>query len=132
MRRCDKVAILDHGTLQYFGPFTPDAQNILSRYLPIPRVRPAAAAGSDRRPPLPAAKTAPPRNLDAPPATALPMAAAAWQLVKAGPGWKLLAALLLGLLAHSIRQLSDFWVKFWANDHYGYALSVTVSISLCV
>jgi hypothetical protein len=129
MRRCDKVAILDHGTLQYFGPFTPDAQNILARFLPIPKVR-TDTASTSKHAALPELKRAAPKALQAPPATSMPMAQAAWELVKAGPGWKLLVALLLGLLAHSVRQMSDFWVKFWASDHYKYVPENNVAKSM--
>lgn len=36
IRRCAKVAIVDAGTLQYFGPFNAEAQRVMARYLPVP------------------------------------------------------------------------------------------------
>jgi ABC-type methionine transport system ATPase subunit len=36
IRRCAKVAIVDGGTLHYFGPFNAEAQRVMARYLPVP------------------------------------------------------------------------------------------------
>lgn len=123
MRRCDKVAILDGGNLRHFGPFTPEAQAILSHFLPIPRIRKPGDSSAVKRP----APAMPEADKQAsavapPPSTSMSMGSAAWSLVKWGHAWRLALALGLGLLAHSVRQMSDFWVRFWAADKYKCAI----------
>lgn len=119
IRRCDKVAIIDHGKFQYFGPFNPTAQTILARYLPVPEEEHVAAAAEKPR-----AKEAAKVVLSKPepkPRTALGMGAAAWRYLNAGPAWKCILAVSLGLVSQSSRQMSDFWIRAWASDEpYGW------------
>jgi hypothetical protein len=117
VRRCQKVAIFDEGVLQYFGPFTPEAQAILSKYLPVPE-----KDTSNHDAPAPPKTIARPskytRVIDKPPVTSMPMGTAWLNFLKNGGVWRFVIAFVLWLLAHSIRQLSDFWVRFWAKDKY--------------
>lgn len=46
--QCDKVAIMDEGSCVYFGPWTPHAAELLSRYLPTSHL--LAAAGQAEQP----------------------------------------------------------------------------------
>jgi ATP-binding cassette, subfamily C (CFTR/MRP), member 1 len=120
IRRCDKVAILDHGKFQYFGPFNAIAQNILSKYLPVPeedttshgQTKERAAVTKRSKPSLakPEAKIK----------TSLSLGAGAWRLLNAGPAWKCILALLFGMLSQSTRQMSDFWIRFWSKDTYKF------------
>lgn len=45
--QCDKVAIMDEGTCVYFGPWTPAAQQLLSKYLPASHLL-AAGGGAEQ------------------------------------------------------------------------------------
>jgi hypothetical protein len=118
VRRCHKVLILDEGEVRYFGPFTAEAQAIMARYLPVPAAD--TATHGDTKPKRLAARPSKhaPRVAEVPPPTALSMGAACRMLLKSGRIWRFAIAFVLWLLAHSIRQLSDFWVRFWSSDKY--------------
>ena len=122
IRRCDKVAIVDHGKIHYFGPFNATAQSILASYLPVPDEDTAgAAAGKDARPKPAKKETA--LALAKPPAkprTALPMGAAFRSYIGAGPAWKFIVSVSAGLVSQASRQMSDFWIRAWADDDYGH------------
>lgn len=121
MRRCDKVAIFDSGDLKYFGAFNPTCQNILSNYLPIPNDD--TGNNHDQEKKEKKKKTGGQAALakpEAKPVTKLPMGRSTTRYLNAGPAWKFIAAVLLGTLSQSIRQMSDFWIRFWTNDEYNF------------
>lgn len=45
--QCDKVAIMDEGSVLYFGPWNEGAQKLLSQYLPASHLL-AAAGGAEQ------------------------------------------------------------------------------------
>jgi hypothetical protein len=113
IRRCDKVAIVDHGKFQYFGPFTAQAQSILSKFLPVPDEDTANDIAKEKKKVVVAPKKAAAIQVEEKPVTKLKMGAAAWRLINAGPAWKLFLALGFGLCSQSSRQMSDFWIRYW-------------------
>jgi hypothetical protein len=115
IRRCDKIAILDHGKFQYFGPFNPVAVSILAKYLPVPEEDTAGAPKKQEHRVVAQAKKAAPK-IEAKPKTSLSMLAGAWELLKAGRAWFCLLALSFGVLSQSTRQMSDFWIRYWSKD----------------
>ena len=104
IRRCDKVCIMDHGRVQYFGPFTPQAQTILSRYLPVPDdvagIVHAAPAKKKVDALAPKTKAA----IDPKPVTSLRMGTAFWEFMKAGRAWACILAVCTGLVSQ-VRSL---------------------------
>ena len=45
---------------------------------------------------------------------------AMWLYIKAGSLWLLPWVVFFFLIAQTTRQLSDFWVRWWSNDSYGW------------
>lgn len=111
VRRCDRVAILDDGEFKYFGPFTPEAQNILSQYLPVPEEDTAQSLVKKSK------SVAAPKSVvtkkEPKPDTKLPMGRALSRFLNAGPAWKVLLGCAFGLLSQASRQMSDFWIRAW-------------------
>ena len=119
IRRCDKVCIMDHGKVQYFGPFSGQAQTILARYLPVPDEDTGSAAKdseSKKRPTGAVVKAKP--TIEAPPKTSLSMGPAFWQFMRAGRAWGCIISVCTGLVSQASRQMSDFWIRSWVNDRY--------------
>jgi ATP-binding cassette, subfamily C (CFTR/MRP), member 1 len=119
IRRCHKVAIVDEGEIKYFGPFTPEAQSILSRYLPVPNEA-IHQTVEDTRPKAEPKAAAVISKPESKPVTALRMGPAFKRYIQEGDAWKVIAAICLGLFAISNRQMSDFWVRFWSSDKYKF------------
>lgn len=90
---------MDHGRVQYFGPFTSQAQTILSRYLPVPNDESGAVHAAPAKKKVDA--IVPKTNVatDAKPVTSLRMGAAFWEFMKAGRAWACILAVCTGLLS---------------------------------
>jgi hypothetical protein len=118
VRRCDKVAILDEGEFKYFGPFTPEAQSILAKYLPVPEEDTAQSLVKKSKS-VAAPKTVATKK-EPKPDTHLRMSSALYRFMNAGPAWKIILGCLFGLVSQASRQMSDFWIRAWSNDGYGH------------
>ena len=112
------MAIVDGGEIKYFGVFNSTAQDILSRYLPIPTDDAGDHTEENAKPKTRAAKQATISKPEAKPVTKLPMGPSCWKYLNAGPGFRFVLAILLGMTSQSTRQMSDFWVRFWTSDKY--------------
>ena len=119
IRRCDKVCIMDHGKVQYFGPFSGQAQTILARYLPVPDEDTGAAhLETEKKKVTGAVAVKPKAQTEAPPKTSLKMSSAFWQFMRAGRAWGCIISVCTGLVSQASRQMSDFWIRSWVNDRY--------------
>ena len=112
------MAIVDGGEIKYFGVFNSTAQDILSRYLPIPTDDAGDHTEENAKPKTRAAKQATISKPEAKPVTKLAMGPSCWKYLNAGPGFRFVLAILLGMTSQSTRQMSDFWVRFWTSDKY--------------
>jgi ABC-type multidrug transport system fused ATPase/permease subunit len=122
--QCDKVAIMDEGTCVYFGPWTPAAQQLLSKYLPASHLL-AAGGGAEQ-----------PRDTKKKPAkkeakqvasedkakkvhsASLTLRSALWEYCW-DAGWIVFCfSLFFFLSAQASRQLADYFIRWWTRDQY--------------
>eukprot|EP00883_Tetradesmus_obliquus_P000567 jgi/Sobl393_1/10597/SZX72300.1 len=140
--RCDKVAIMDEGSMIYFGPWNADAQALLSKVLPTSHLLAAAGAAEQPKEATTLPKKAPKmvrpasnkslacstgltlsgtniakkstqRDGDS---TSLTMSRAVASYAKFGGLLLGLLSLLWFLAAQTSRQISDYWVRQWTGD----------------
>ncbi|KAL4427322.1 hypothetical protein ABPG77_003231 [Micractinium sp. CCAP 211/92] len=122
--QCDKVAIMDEGSCVYFGPWTPHAAELLSRYLPTSHLLAAAGQAEqprdDKKKPG-AKKEAKKETTDSKTkqrSAALPLKRAIWEYC-CDAGWITFCfSLFFFLSAQASRQLADYFVRWWTRDHY--------------
>jgi ATP-binding cassette subfamily C (CFTR/MRP) protein 1 len=122
--KCDKVCIMDAGKVIYFGPWNPQAQQMMSRVLPASHLLAAAGAAEERKEvkkkPAAAAKPTSSLNLSPTnvaekvqkatrPATSLTMGEAIKLYVITAGILVTLLSLFFFLSAQTTRQISDWW-----------------------
>ncbi|GBF87685.1 hypothetical protein Rsub_00396 [Raphidocelis subcapitata] len=125
--QCDKVAIMDGGSVLYFGPWCPDAATLLSKYLPASHL--LAAAGnaeqpSEKKKPAakgPDSKSKASSNQQSSAKThsaSLPLRAAMWEYACEARWIIFIFSVFFFLSAQCSRQLADYFIRWWTRDEY--------------
>jgi ATP-binding cassette subfamily C (CFTR/MRP) protein 1 len=118
---------MDAGNVMYFGPWNPQAQETLSKYLPTAHLL-AAAGGAEqpREKPKKKAVVEEKKKAEEPEvkkvkenSASLPLKAAIWEYCFEARWWLFYLSLITFLACQTSRQMADFFIRWWISDTYG-------------
>ncbi|KAI8468106.1 MAG: hypothetical protein J3K34DRAFT_479395 [Monoraphidium minutum] len=124
--QCDKVAIMDAGRCVYFGPWNDNAQQLLSRYLPVSHLVAAAGTAEQPRDEKKKSKAAAGTGKTEDKSSGARAHSASLSLTRAmveyawEARWTIFViSLFFFLTAQISRQIADYFIRWWTNDFYG-------------